>query len=108
MVWAIGVVAGIGLLAGLVSLRVTFVVLASFLAVVAGAALTPAGSWPLWGIVNILAMLFALQFAYLAGYLVVCAFSRIRGEAKQEETPVSERLNASLPDSWIWFFATRC
>jgi hypothetical protein len=108
MIWAIGAVAGIGLLAGLLNVRVALVALASFLAVVAGAALTPAGSWPWWGILNIVAMLTALQVAYLAGYGVVCAFSRTRGETEQEEASASERLNASFPGSWIWPSAAHC
>ncbi len=106
MIWPSVAAAGIGLLAGLLIVRVPFLVLASILTVVAGSVLTPASWWPLWGIANVVAMLCALQVAYLAGYLVACALSRLRGGAEQKAS-VSERLNASYA-GWLWPSATDC
>jgi hypothetical protein len=100
MVWAIGAAASIGLLAGVVSLRVAFLVIASFLTVVAAAVLMPAAWWPLWGIGCIVALLCTLQGAYLAGYLVACALARLRGETEQKHA-VREHLNAALFASWL-------
>jgi hypothetical protein len=100
MVWAFGVAAGIGLLAGLMSLRVAFLVIASFLTVVAAAVLMPAAWWPLWAVGCIVALLCTLQGAYLAGYLVACAFSRLMGETEEKHS-VRERLNAALFGGWL-------
>jgi hypothetical protein len=104
MIWAIGVAAGVGLLAGLLGLRVTFVALLSLLAVMACAVLMPAGWWPVWGFLSIMAVLFSLQGAYLAGYAIVCALARARGETADKQA-VSERLNASL-GGWLWPLGT--
>src|SRR5262245_31763665 len=90
MIWLIVVAAGIGLLAGFFALRVPFLVLASIVTVAAGVALTPAGWWPLWGAVTVVAILCALQLAYLMGYLVACAVAQLRAAAEQR----SERLDA--------------
>ena len=106
MISAIVVTAGIGLLAGLLTVRVPFLVLASIVTVVAGAVLTPAGWWPLWGVAYVVALLCALQFSYLVGYLLACALSRLRGGAEQKAS-VSERLNASYA-GWLWPSATDC
>jgi hypothetical protein len=100
MVWAIGAAAGIGLLAGVMSLRVAFLVIASFLTVVAAAVLMPAAWWPLWGLGCIVALLCTLQGAYLAGYLVACGLARLRGET-EEKLSVRERLNAALFGGWL-------
>ena len=106
MISAIVVTAGIGLLAGLLLVRVPFLVLASIVTVAAGAALMPAGWWPLWGVAYVAALLCALQFSYFGGYLVACAFSRLRAGA-EEKASVRHRLNASLA-SWLWASATDC
>ena len=106
MILPIVVAAGIGLLAGVLVVRVPFLVLASIVTVVAGAALTPAGWWPLWGVAYVVAMLCALQFAYLAGYMVACALSRLRVEAEQKVS-VSEHLNTSYA-GWFWPSSTDC
>lgn len=107
MIWAVVVAAGIGLLAGAVLLRVPFLVLASVVTVAAGAALTPAGWWPFWGVAYVTAMLCSLQFAYLAGYLVACAVSRLKGEG-EDSASVSERLNVRSAGGWFWPSGTDC
>ena len=100
MIWAIGAAAGIGLLAGVMSLRVAFLVIASFLTVAAAAVLMPAAWWPLWGLGYIVALLCTLQGAYLAGYLVACGLARLRGETEEKHS-VRERLNAALFGGWL-------
>ena len=100
MVWSIAVTAGIGLLAGTIGMRVPFLLLASFVTAVAGAALTPVEWWPLWGVSYIAAMLTALQLAYLAGLSIACAFAWLRPRA-EEKASVSERLSAGFAH-WLW------
>jgi hypothetical protein len=106
MICSILVPAGIGLLAGVFVVRVPFLVLASIVTVVTGVVLTPAGWWPLGGLAYVVAMLCALQFAYLAGYLVACALSRLRAGDEQKAS-VRERLNASFT-GWLWPPPTDC
>ena len=106
MIWAVGAVAGIGLLAGLTSMKVGLVAIASLLIAVTGAALTPTAAWPLWGIINIVILLTILQVSYLVGYGVVCAFAHLRGE-RQEKQSASEHISAIFLDRWLWPSASR-